>query len=253
MNRLKLSPLLLLAVTLLYGCGTPRTATDFEDLELAPVTPDSVVSLIPDYGEEMQTLTGSGRALVSEPGNSERVTVQFHSDREKSLLTIRTSIGIEGGQILIDRDSLLIYNKIDNIAQKVSPERSRLSSVGSIASLNMLDLFNFRVEREEIDRIFVDRGSYIILLHNRATVEVDRSSGHVLRVDRSLSPPPVPYKSIEYEGYAGISGFQLPRKITIFSGDGQSRATFLVQQLHVNGKLPPLIIELPEDTPIQRP
>lgn len=253
MNSLKLLSLLLFSAILLYGCGTPRTATDFEDLETALITPDSLVSLIPDYGEQLHTITGSGRALVSEPGNSERVTVQFHSDREKSLLTIRTSIGIEGGQILIDRDSLLIYNKVDNIAQKVSPERSRLSSVGSIASLNMLDLFNFRVEREEIDRIFVDGGSYIVLLQNRATVEVDRSSGHVLRVDRSLSDPPVPYKSIEYEGYAEISGFQLPRKITIFSGDGQSRATFLVQQLHVNGKLPPLTIELPEDIPIQRP
>lgn len=253
MNSTKFLLLLFISAILLYGCGTPRTATDFEDLELAPVTPDSVVSLIPDYGEELQTLTGSGRALVSEPGNSERVTVQFQSDREKSLLTIRTSIGIEGGQILIDRDSLLIYNKIDNIAQKVSPERSSLSSVGSIASLNMLDLFNFRVDSEEIDRIFVDRDSYIILLQNSTTIEVEKSSGHVLRVDRSLSTPPVPYRSIEYEGYARISGFQLPRKITIFSGDGQSRATFLVQQLYVNGKLPPLKIELQEDTPIHRP
>ncbi|CAN5213762.1 hypothetical protein BH23BAC3_BH23BAC3_13790 [soil metagenome] len=244
---------MLLSTVIITGCGTPRAVADFEDLEPAAITPDSLLSLIPDYEEQLHTMTGSGRALVSEPGNSDRVTIEFSSDRDKSLLTIRTSVGIEGGQILIDSDSLLIYNKIDNIAQKVSPERSTLSSVGSIASLNMLDLFNFRIENEEIDRILDDGNAYVILLEDRAVIRVDKSSGLILRVDRSQSPPPVPYRTIEYEGYAEINGFQLPRKITIFSGDGQSRATFLVQRLHVNGKLPPLTVQLPEDTPIHRP
>lgn len=242
-----------LAVTVITGCATQRSATDFDDLEPAPISKDSLLSLIPNYEEQLYTMSGSGRALVSEPGNSDRVTVEFLSNREKSLLTIRTSVGIEGGQILIDTDSLLIYNKIDEIAQKVSPEQSTLSSVGSIASLNMLDLFNFRVEMDEIDQVFDSGAAYLILLNNNAVIRVDKSSGLILHVDRSRSEPPVPYRSIEYEGYAEINGFQLPRKITIFSGDGQSRATFLVQQLHVNGKLPPLTVQLPEDIPIQRP
>ncbi len=253
MNLIRSFFLILLSAMIIASCGTPRTVTNFEDLDPAAITPDSLVSLVPNYEEQLKTMTGSGRALVSEPGNNERVTVEFSSNRDKSLLTIRTSVGIEGGQILINSDSLLIYNKIDDIAQKVSPERSTLSSVGSIASLNMLDLFNFRVEREEIDRIFDDGSSYVVLLNDSAAVRVDKSSGLILSVDRSQTPPPVPYRSIEYEGYAEINGFQLPRKITIFSGDGQSRATFLVQQLNVNGKLPPLAIQLPEDTPINRP
>lgn len=253
MNFVKLIFLGSIAALIITGCSTPRAATDFDDLNPAAISADSLASLIPDYEEQLYTISGSGRALVSEPGNSERVTVEFSSDRDKSLLTIRTSIGIEGGQILIEPDSLLIYNKVDNIAQKVSPERSTLSSVGSIASLNMLDLFNFRVNSEEIDRIFDDRNSYVVLFRNDAVIHVDKSSGLIQKVDRSQSPPPVPYKSIEYEGYAEINGFQLPRKITIFSGDGQSRAVFLVQRLNVNGKLPPLKIEIPEDTPIQRP
>jgi len=252
-NFVKLIFLGSIAALIIAGCSTPRTAAEVEGLNPAAISADSLAALIPDYQNQLYTMTGSGRALVSEPGNSERVTVDFSSDREKSLLTIRTSIGIEGGQILIEPDSLLIYNKIDNIAQKVSPERSRLSSVGSIASLNMLDLFNFRVDSEEISRIFDDRNSYVVLLRDDAVIHVDKTSGLIQKVDRSQSPPPVPYKSIEYEGYAEINGFQLPRKITIFSGDGQSRAVFLVQRLNVNGKLPPLAIELPEDTPIQRP
>lgn len=243
----------LILLLMAAGCSTPGAVSNFEDLEPAPITPDSLAALMPNYTGELQTMTGSGRALVSEPGKSDRVTVEFQTDRTKSLLTIRTGIGVEGGQILIEPDSLLIYNKVDKIAQKISPERSAISSVGSIASLNMLDLFNFTIDPGNVDRVFEDGNRYIVLLNNQAVVEVDRQSGNVINVDRSRSDPPIPYSRIEYEGYADISRFQLPRKITIFSGDGKSRATFLVQRLDVNGKLPPLSIELPDDLSIQRP
>lgn len=245
--------LLLLIITFFYGCAGPRAALEYEHLDPALVTADSLVAMMADYSDDLQTMAGSGRALVSEPGNSNRVTVEFQSNRSRSLLTIRTSIGVEGGQILIEPDSLLIYNKVDDIAQKVSPARSTLSSVGSIASLNMLDLFNFRIDVDQIEQIFDNGDTYLALLKDRAAVEVDKSSGLVVRVDRSQSLPPIPYELIEYDGYAEIDRFQLPRKITIFSVDGNSRATFLVQQLDVNGKLPPLEINLPDDIPIYRP
>jgi hypothetical protein len=251
--KTSLPVLLILVAFFAYGCAGPRAALEYENLSSAAITADSLVSLMPDYSDELQTMTGSGRALVSEPGNSNRVTVEFQSNRFRSLLTIRTSIGVEGGQILIEPDSLLIYNKIDDIAQKVSPAQSNLSSVGSIASLNMLDLFNFKIEADQIEQIFDNGDTYLALLSDRAVVEVGKTSGLVVQVDRSQSPPPIPYKLIEYDGYAEISRFQLPRKITIFSGDGQSRATFLVQQLDVNGKLPPLRIDIPDDIPIYRP
>lgn len=253
MNRLITFQFPILLILFVTGCAAPGAVSEFEDLDPASITPDSLVLAMPDYSENLQTISGNGRALVSEPDNSDRVTIDFQSNRNRSLLTIRTSIGIEGGQILIEPDSLLIYNKVDKIAQKVSPEQSTLSSVGSIASLNMLDLFNFRIDAESIEQIFDNGETYLVLLDNRAVVEVEKNSGLVVRVDRSQSDPPVPYQSIDYEGYAQIDRFQLPRKITIFSGDGRSRATFLVQQLHVNGKLPPLEIELPDDIPIYRP
>ena len=244
---------LLLISFLVYGCAGGGAVLDYENMDRALITPDSLVAMMPNYAGELETMTGSGRALVSEPGNSSRVTVEFQSDRSRSLMTIRTSIGVEGGQILIEPDSLTIYNKIDEIVQKVSPEKSTLSSVGSIASLNMLDLFNFRIQTDAITQIFDNGDTYLALLKDRAAVEIDKQSGLVMRVDRSQSEPPIPYRTIEYDGYAEIDRFQLPRKITIFSGDGQSRATFLVQQLHVNGKLPPLEIDIPDDIPIYRP
>ena len=235
------------------GCSGSGSLVNFEDLDTSPITADSLVSMMPDYSEDLHTMSGRGRALVSEPGNSSRVTVEFDSDRSRSLLTIRTSIGVEGGEILIEPDSLLIYNKVDDVAQKVSPAQSSLSSVGSIASLNMLDLFNFRIGVADIEQIFDNGDTYLVLMSDRATIEVDKESGLVRQVDRSRSPKPIPYRRIEYDGYAEISRFQLPRKIVIFSGDGESRATFLVQQLDVNGKLPPLEINIPDNIPIYRP
>lgn len=256
MNRI-LSPSLFYSILfvsfLVIGCAGPRASLDYENLDPALIAADSLVAMMPDYSEELYTMTGTGRALVSEPGNSNRVTVEFQSNRARSLLTIRTSIGVEGGQILIEPDSILIYNKVDKIAQKVSPEQSTLSSVGSIASLNMLDLFNFRIEADQIEQVFDNGDTYLALLRNRAAIEIEKESGLVIRVDRSQSTPPIPYQQINYDGYAEIDRFQLPRKITIFSSDGQSRATFLVQQLYVNGKLPPLKIDIPDDIPIYRP
>ena len=256
MNRTPSATLLLslfVIIFLINGCAGSGTVLEYDDLDSALITSDSLVAMMHDYSGELETMAGRGRALVSEPGNSSRVTVEFQSNRIRSLLTIRTSIGVEGGQILIEPDSLLIYNKIDNIVQKVSPDKSTLSSVGSIASLNMLDLFNFRIEVNEIEQIFDNGDTYVVLLKDRAAVEVDKRNGLVVQVDRSESPPPIPYQKIEYDGYAEIDRFQLPRKITIFSGDGESRATFLVQQLEVNGKLPPLRIDIPDDIPIYRP
>jgi hypothetical protein len=252
-NLLKIGTFFIVTVVFISGCRTSRPLSNYDDMAPAAISKDSLLSIMPDYREELQTLTGKGRALVSEPGGSERVTVDFSSNRQKSLLTIRTAIGVEGGQILIEPDSLLIYNKVDKIAQKVSARQSDISSVGSIASLNMLDLFNFRIDERSIDRILDGEDHFIVLLNNQTVIEVDKSEGVVHRVDRSRSDGSVPYRLIEYEGYALINGFQLPRKITIFSEDGESRAIFLVQDLRVNGKLPELSIQLPDDISIYRP
>ena len=206
--------------------------------------------MVPNYDESLQSLTGNGRAIVSDPGNSDRVTLQFQSGREASLITIRTSIGIEGGQILVDSDSLLIYNKLDNYAEKVSLVHSNLTSIGSLASLNMLDMFSFSFSIDDVGMIFENSTLYTAVLHDEAQVTISKSDGRVQHVVQTRTGSA--YSRIEYEGYAQIENFYLPRKITIFSSDGKSRATFLVQRLEVNQPLPPLRIDLPDDIPIYR-
>lgn len=247
--------LIVILAALLAGCATFRgvDSNGETELELATITADSLLSQLPNYSDELHTIDGTGRALVSEPGQSDRVIINFQSTRSTSLITIRTGTGIEGGKILVDGDSLLIYNTVDRIAEKVSVTQSNLSSVGSIASLNMLDLFNFVIKPEEIDQIFDDGRSYILFLNNEATIKISKTGFFVEEVNQPAGAPGRAYRKIEYEGYSDISGFQLPRKITILSSDEQSRAVFLVQRLHVNGKLPPLTIDIPDNVEIRRP
>ena len=244
--------LMSLAGVLLAGCSTTAVVADTESLEPADITTDELMALIPDYREQLTTISGSGRAIVSEPGNSERVSIQFQSNKQESLIHVRSGAGIEGGQIYADRDSLMVYNRLDKIAEKVPLHHGNLSSVGSLASVNLLDLFNYTIDPETIDKIFLDSNSFVLLLANRTLIRISKRDGAVESVVHANDNRSAPYSRLEYEGYTAIDQLLLPRRITIYSKDGHSRATLLVQRLEINPSLPPLGIDLPDDIPIHR-
>lgn len=255
MNPINRNTNLLAIFTLLLfsACSSTEVFTGIEDLEFADITAEELTALIPDYSDELITITGSGRAIVSEPGNSDRVTIRFQANRNEGLINVRNSAGIEGGQIYVDKDSLTIYNRIDKIAEKVSIHQGNLTSVGSLASVNLIELFNYTFDTNEIDRIYDDGDQFVVLLTNQALVRVIKRSGFIHSVVHATNGQSAPYSRIDYDGYAQINSFQLPRRITIYSIDGDSRAALLVQQLELNGELPELGIDLPDDVILQRP
>lgn len=249
----KTTLLSILALFLLSACSTTEIFTGMENLEFADITAEELTALTPDYNDELHTISGSGRAIVSEPGNSDRVTIRFQANREEGLINVRNSAGIEGGQIYVDNDSLTIYNRIDKIAEKVSLQQGNLSSVGSLASVNLIELFNYTIDPSEIDRIYDDGDQFVVLLNNQALIRVIKSSGFIHNVVHANEKHSAPYSKIEYDGYALINTFYLPRRITIYSVDENSRAALLVQQLELNVELPELGIDLPDDVILQRP
>lgn len=242
--------MVIIAALTLSACSTSRSVTD-EDFSRSSVDKETVVNAIPDYSNTLSAISGRGRALVSEPGNSDRVTIDFQADRELSLLTIQNRIGIEGGQMLVDRDSILIYNRLDKEAEKISIYDSRATSLNELSSINILDLVNFTVDEEDVRSVFESNNSYQLRLKNNAQVFVNKETGWVEQVDQN-SDSAAPYSRIIYESYGELEGFVLPRKITIFSSDQSSRVVFLIRSLNVNPDRLNLKIDIPDNITIRR-
>ncbi|MDR8390659.1 DUF4292 domain-containing protein [Aliifodinibius sp. S!AR15-10] len=246
--QIKLLLYVLAAATLIAACSTPKIATVDNDREFGPsaASPDSILGHLPDYSETLNTLQGKGKAIVSEPGNSERVTIYFAGNREKSLVTIKNSLGIEGGQILSEGDSLLVYNKVDKVARKISVRDGNVTSVGHLASVNVLEMMNFVPQTAEIDKILESESSYLLVMQNGTKVYIDQDNNDLLQVDQPAQSD-LPYSRIVYDAYGRIDGFKLPRRVTIFSADGQSKVALLIQSLDVNPGSLDLEIDLPND------
>jgi len=249
-NRIVL-PALICFVVLMVSCSSSRELSAPEEMESSGESAEMIVQNMPDYRESLNTLEGSGRAIVSEPDNNERVTVQFLSNREESRLSIKNSVGIEGGEIYVDRDSLLVYNKVDKFAEKVSVNEGKQTSVGSLATMNILDLFNFTVDVSEVVGVYEDADTFVLLLRDDSFVRLRKETYLVEEVVRRGAEG-ASIGRIEYDGFADLEGFMMPRRITVYSSNGTSRAVLIVQSLEINRELPDLTLTIPEDIPIYR-
>jgi len=214
-------------------------------------TAEQILNTVPDYSKKLQRVSGKGRALVSEPGNSDRVTLLFDANREKSLFTIKNRIGIEGGKFLVDNDSILIYDKLNKKAQKISVYNSRTTNINELASVNILNILNYKVRRENIEQRYENDNYYILTTHQGGEILINKKTGYISQVTQ-LPQSNLPYSMIIYEGYAETQGFILPRKITIFNSDQTSKVAFLIQSLSVNPDSIDLELDIPKEIYIQR-
>ncbi len=238
--------ILLFVLILLAGCRTQIELLETGDLERADISADEFADLVPDYSDSLLTLSGSGRAFISQPGNNDRISLDFQSDKEASLVTFRNRIGIEGGQLLVKDDSVLVYNRIDRIAEKVSLKDAHLTEVATLATINLIELFHYPIDRTEISDVFEDQHYYVAATGNGTRITIDKENGFVLDLQTDAGSG-TPYSRINYESYERINGFYLPNKITIFSSDGDTRVVFLVRQLQTNSPLPALEIDIPDE------
>ena len=54
-----------------------------------------------NYSNSLYSISGKGRAIVSETGSSDRVTIEFETDSTLSLITIKNRIKKESIELLI--------------------------------------------------------------------------------------------------------------------------------------------------------
>lgn len=244
--------LILCSLTLLLACtSAKKVTTTNESRQLSNVPASEITAGLPNYTDQLNAVSGRGRAIVSEPGNSDRLTLVFQANRELSLLTAKNRLGIEGGKMLVDKDSILIYNRIEKYAQKIPVSDSRATSLNELVSINALDLLNFTVDSSEVRRVMESESAYILLLKDGAEVQVSKET-MLIRSVRQRIRSDAPYSLIEYEGYRKTKGFTLPGKISIFSKDGDSRVSLTIRSLTVNPDKLNLELKIPDKIQIER-
>lgn len=251
--RIKTAALFVTLLGMITACSTVREVPAVEkgNFEVSQTPIDSVVAALPNYRDTFKTVKGKGKAIVSEPENSERVTILFSSNREKSLITIKNSIGIEGGQLLTDGDSLLVYNKVDKYARKLSVTGSDLDDINNLATVNILDILNTPVSAGEVQKMWENDETYLLQLQSGASVFVGKRNRLIQQIDQPQRSG-IPYSQIKYDGYEQIEGLKLPRRITIFSADKSAKVDLLLQSLEINPEIGVLEIDLPDDIKIYR-
>ena len=233
---------------LLISCSGPKKLVE-DDFRPSDKNLSQIVDQLPDYSEDLQSVKGKGRAIVSEPGNTERVTIHFSSNRKKSLVTIRNGLGIEGGQLLTDGDTLLIYNKVDKYARKVPVQGANLDRINRLASLNILEMLNHPVSKENVTTLLENEDRYLLHLTSGTNIYIDKDSGTIAQIEQPDGSN-LPYSAIRYEAYASVEKFSLPRRISIFGPEGKSKIALQVTALDLNPELKSLTISLPDDIPI---
>lgn len=243
--------LLVSSLFLIVSCTSSKKLTTEEKLYKVNIPLSEVIAKIPDYSGDLVSAKGKGRAIVSEPGKSDRITIDFDTDTSLSLLTFKNRIGITGGSMLVDADSILIYNKIDKYAEKVSIQNGRMTNLNELASVNLLDLMNFKIEAKDVEQILQSDTEYVLGFYNKGIARINKKDGTVRYVEQARSSG-LPYSSLTYESYGTIDGYTLPRKITILSADRNSQVVFQIRSLEVNPENLDLELVIPDDIKIER-
>jgi len=198
-----------------------------------------------------QAVSGRASVQVSEPGHTERANVHFRSDRYESLLLIRTSLGIEGGRIYSNPDSVIVYNRIDEVAHKMSHEDAAWFYLNGIGAMNLLRMLYPLTGPEQIEAIY-ESGEYFLvetLYGDRHILGRDRL---VLRRTERSTLHPEAYSTFQFDNHAEVDGHRLPRRIQILSYDEKSNIFLVIRSLEINPSDLEFDPEIPDNIDIIR-
>ncbi len=248
------STLIICAYVLITACGTATHLIDDlnEELTDADITAAEITVKIPNYSGDLVSTKGKTRAVISEPGNNDRVTIEFEADEIQSALTIKNRVGIEGGKIWVDKDSLLVYDITNKFAQKTAIKDGYSSIINDFASLNILDLLNYKIKADQIKQIKQSSKEYVVILKRNAVVRIDKKTFTIKKITEAPNAE-MPYSTIEYDGYANLEHYALPRKIIIFSSNKEARISLQILNLTANPKNLNFEVKIPDNIIIERP
>lgn len=235
---------ILTILLLLAGCRTTVQTVQMGELQSSDMSHQDLIRLIHGDAPELVRISGQGRLLISQPGGSDRISVDFYANQQRALYSFRNRIGVEGGEILVDQDSIRVWNKMESVLQIVSRENPGLTPLGALSTLPLTELFQVRLNPREIEKILEDDTHLNVVLKTGARLIVVKESGTVVERHQELESNAL-YDRAVFELHRESGSFRLPGKITIFGTDGETRLTLLVRESTPNSELPPLKLDLP--------
>lgn len=238
----------ILVICVVTSCSTMNKVPTVNKKSFHPANKKAgqITAKIPNYRDELTSVKGEAKAIVSGPKKTNRVTLYFWGTHKRSLIHVKNTIGVEGAEILAFDDSLLIYNKVKKYVRKISVNHSNLHGINHLATLNLLKLINPVVKKSTVEQVSENETKYLLDLQSGGSVLVNKKTYLVQQITQPKTAG-MAYSKIIYQGYGQIEGLTLPRRITIFSADHSTRIDLLVKSLKVNPPLNKLTIHLPDD------
>lgn len=237
----------------LQACSGSRPVVDTitgETFHKSQLPIDSLQKHLPDYHKLLISARGRGKVIIDQPGSHERGTLIFDANRKEALIRYKNGLGIEGGRMLINGDSVLIYNRINKTARKMSLRDYSYLYLNGIMPMNPLSLLAPDLSQKTVRGLYENKHYYYILFKDGTRAYLDHQDWTIRKIvfpfDRSDA-----ITNFMYNAYANIQGFRLPRKIQMTSHNARSSLFLMIESLHINPKQLDFNIGLPKDITIQ--
>ncbi len=255
-NSINVTLAAFVVVVSVSSCGSSKRIAANQNEPLSEEYRPSRVSkseLMVHLGDSSLTsIQGRARVQFSAPGSSERGIAEFRADKNNMLVSIRNSLGIEGGSVLVDSDSVLLYYNLDRIAWKFSiADYESMTDISMKLPLNLLAVIKPSVAEDDIASVKENASSYLLTLDDGSEIVIDRQS-HLPSVIRYKTDVPDRFSEFIYESYSRLNGINLPRRIQAVTHDRNNRIRFDVIELQVNPSNLRFSLNIPNGVPIFR-
>jgi len=242
--------LFILLVVFLYSCSPKKLALE-GDFVQSSRNASEVLDQIRKPEIPVQRITGRARAQFSGPGSSERSAVTFASDRERTLLIFRNSLGIEGGRLLVEPDSVTLYNRIDQTAQRVSSENHDVMFDNGFYAVNMLNILSPDLQKRVPRRIYENDTSWRITFDDHVIMVFSKETGDLLQFEYRIMNN-FAFSTYMFANFMEVSGYRFPRNIQITTNDRRSNIYLVMQSYEVNPPIVDLTLDIPGHVRIDR-
>ncbi len=250
-----LSYTLLLAglLILMHGCAPLQFIPEDldEEFETTEMSAEEFVAQLPYQQKPLDAIEGRARAQISAPDGSDRASVEFKADRRQSLLIVRNSLGIEGGRMLTDRDSVLVYDRLDSEAFKMSHTQAADYYVQGLTAVNLLEVIQPDFSNAEAYNLFESRTSFVLISPEDIRYFFDRED---LTMQQIIFPDQSghAFSEINFESYADFDGHSLPVRIQILSSDRDTSIFLRLRSITSNPMDLDFDPDIPDDITIRR-